>query len=831
MMEHVYQVTGMHCGGCKSKVEAALSAVDEVTQVNVDLPEGSATIEMNSHVALETLQQSLLDQDLPYHIDVPGKGGECHKHAAPKPVINGNGIFYCPMHCEGDKTYTQAGDCPVCGMDLLEQPSLLPTTKYTCPMHPEVIEEKPGSCPVCGMDLVAMAPDESAEERTYQNLLKKLKVSVAFTLPVFIIAMGEMIPGNPLPKLMHQDYWNWLQFLLTLPVVFYTCRMFFVRAFQSIVTMNLNMFTLVGIGTGVAFAFSVVGLLFPGIFPDEFKTHSGSVHLYFEATTVILTLVLLGQLLEARAHSQTSGAIKALLSLAPSDTTLVEDGKDTVISIHDVKVGDHLRVKPGEKIPVDGKVTEGGSSVDESMITGEPIPVTKKVGDHVSSGTINGSQSFVMLAEKVGADTLLSQIIQMVSDASRSRAPIQKLADSIAKYFVPAVIAISIITFIIWAAVGPAPALVYGFVNAIAVLIISCPCALGLATPMAVMVGVGKGAQYGILIKNAEALETLHKVNVLITDKTGTLTEGKPSVNRVFALGEGGEDDLLLLVASLSQHSEHPLSEAIVHHAKEQNLPLSEVVNFEAVAGKGVRGSIASREVVMGNNKLLEQFDIAITAELQAQVEQEQKLGKTVSYIAVDSSAKGFIAISDAIKATSSKAIADLVGKGVEVIMMTGDNHNTASAVASELKLTSFVAECLPEDKLNRVKQLQAEGKVVAMTGDGINDSPALAQADIGIAMGTGTDVAMESSEITLVNGDLAGIVKAMQLSHAVLTNIKQNLFFAFVYNALGVPVAAGVLFPVFGILLSPMIAAVAMSFSSVSVIVNSLRLRKLDLT
>jgi Cu2+-exporting ATPase len=716
-------------------------------------------------------------------------------------------------------------------MDLLEQPSLLPVTKYTCPMHPEVIEDKPGSCPVCGMDLVAMAPDESAEERTYQGLLQKLKVSIVFTLPVFIIAMGEMIPGNPLPNLMQQEYWNWLQFLLTLPVVFYTCRMFFVRAFQSIVTMNLNMFTLVGIGTGVAFSFSVVGLLFPGIFPDEFKTHSGSVHLYFEATTVILTLVLLGQLLEARAHSQTSGAIKALLSLAPSDTNLVEGGKDTVISIHDVKVGDHLRVKPGDKIPVDGKVTEGGSSVDESMITGEPIPVTKKVGDQVSSGTINGSQSFVMLAEKVGADTLLSQIIQMVSDASRSRAPIQKLADSIAKYFVPAVIAISIITFIIWAAVGPAPALVYGFVNAIAVLIISCPCALGLATPMAVMVGVGKGAQYGILIKNAEALETLHKVNVLITDKTGTITEGKPSVSRVFALREGGENDVLILVASLSQHSEHPLSEAIVDYAKEQNLPLAEVVNFEAVAGKGITGSIADREVVMGNNKLLEQFDIAISAELQAQVEQEQKLGKTVSYIAVDSSAKGFITISDAIKTTSRKAIADLVGKGVEVIMMTGDNHNTASAVASELGLTSFVAECLPEDKLNRVKQLQAEGKVVAMTGDGINDSPALAQADIGIAMGTGTDVAMESSEITLVNGDLAGIVKAMQLSHAVLTNIKQNLFFAFVYNALGVPVAAGVLFPVFGILLSPMIAAVAMSFSSVSVIVNSLRLRKLELT
>ena len=607
----------MHCGSCKSKVEAALSAVDEVTQVNVDLPDGTATIEMGSHVELETLQQSLLDQDLPYHIDLPGKAGACHQHAAPEPVINGNGVFYCPMHCEGDKTYTGAGSCPVCGMDLLEQPSLLAVTKYTCPMHPEVIEEKPGDCPICGMDLVAMAPDESAEERTYQDLLQKLKVSVAFTLPVFIIAMGEMIPGNPLPKLMRQDYWNWLQFLLTLPVVFYTCRIFFVRAFQSIVTMNLNMFTLVGIGTGMAFAFSVAGLLFPGIFPDDFKTPAGSVHLYFEATTVILTLVLLGQLLEARAHSQTSGAIKALLSLAPSDTTLVENGIDTVISIHEVKVGNFLRVKPGEKIPVDGKVIEGGSSVDESMITGEPIPDSKKVGNPVSSGTINGSQSFVMLAEKVGADTLLSQIIQMVSDASRSRAPIQKLSDSIAKYFVPTVIAISIITFIIWAAVGPAPALVYGFVNAIAVLIISCPCALGLATPMAVMVGVGKGAQYGILIKNAEALETLHKVNVLITDKTGTITEGKPSVSRVFAPGADDGNNLLALAASLSLHSEHPLSEAIVHYAKEQDLASAEVVNFEAVAGKGVKGSIANQAVLMGNNKLLEQFGIAVSAEQQ----------------------------------------------------------------------------------------------------------------------------------------------------------------------------------------------------------------------
>ena len=829
-MMKTYQVCGMHCGSCQSKVTAALSALESVSEVEVELPSGTTTLKDTSDLSLETLQQALRDAGLGYQIHLPGKVGNDQKHQLPEPVLNGNGIFYCPMNCEGKKTYTQAGDCPVCGMDLLEQASLLPSTQYSCTMHPDVLEDKPGDCPICGMALVATKPSASAEEKTYQDLLQKLKLSIAFTLPVFIIAMGEMIPGNPLPGLMKPDYWNWLQLLLTLPIVFYTCRMFFVRAWQSIVSMNLNMFTLVGIGTGVAFAFSVMGLLFPGIFPDEFKTHTGSVHLYFEATSVILTLVLLGQLLEARAHSQTSGAIKALLNLVPSEITVVDSGEDRVISIHDVKTGDLLRVKPGEKIPVDGKVTRGSSSVDESMISGEPIPVNKSAGDAVTSGTINGTQSFVMVAEKVGADTLLSQIIQMVNDASRSRAPIQKLADRIAIYFVPTVIAISVITFIVWAIYGPDPALVYGFVNAIAVLIISCPCALGLATPMAVMVGVGKGAQSGVLIKNAAALETLHKIDVLITDKTGTLTEGKPSVSLLYSELEGEQSKLLTLVASLSQHSEHPLSAAVVNHAKQQNIALSPTHDFQAVAGKGITGVIDEQAVAMGNDKLLGQLNITISSELQSKVEQQQKLGKTVSYIAVDAIAKGFIAISDAIKPSSLAAINELLNQGVEVIMMTGDNHNTATAVAEVLGLTTFQAECLPEDKLNRVKQLQAQGKVVAMTGDGINDSPALAQSDIGIAMGTGTDVAMESAEITLVNGDLSGIVKATQLSQAVMTNIKQNLFFAFIYNSLGVPVAAGVLFPTFGILLSPMIAAVAMSFSSVSVIVNSLRLRKIKL-
>lgn len=829
-MKHVYKVSGIQCDACKEKIETTLNAIEAVADANVELSDGTTTLEMTAHVTLEALQQALLDADPSYRITLTGKTGECHENTASKPVVNGNGIYYCPMHCEGEKTYTQPASCPVCGMDLLEQPSLLPSALYTCPMHPEVIEDKPGDCRICGMDLVAREPDEGAEQKAYRDLLQKMKVAAAFSLPVFIIAMGEMIPGNPLPGLMKQNYWNWLQFLLTLPVVFYACRMFFQRAWQSIISMNLNMFTLIGIGTGVAFAFSVFGLLYPGVFPEDFKTDTGSVHLYFEATAVILTLALLGQLLEARAHSQTSGAIKALLNLTPSETTLVENGIDRVISIHDVNTGSRLRVKPGDKIPVDGKITEGGSSVDESMITGEPIPVDKTVGDTVTSGTVNGSRSFVMLAEKVGADTLLSQIIQMVNDASRSRAPIQKLADSIAKYFVPAVIGISLITFVVWALYGPEPAMVYGFVNAIAVLIISCPCALGLATPMSVMVGVGKGAQSGVLIKNAEALEALQKIDVLITDKTGTITEGKPSVIQVYSQHEGEAGTLLEMAASLSQHSEHPLSEAIVQYAKTQRTNLPESSRFEALPGKGILGLIDNHQVAMGNTKLFDQLAIGIEPELKSKVEQQQRLGHTVSYIAVDGTCKGFIAISDAIKASSHQAIAALLDQGIQVIMMTGDNANTAAAVANELGLSDFEAECLPENKLNRVKNLQAEGKVVAMTGDGINDSPALAQANIGIAMGTGTDVAMESAEITLVNGDLTGILKAVQLSHAVMANIRQNLFFAFIYNALGVPIAAGILFPTFGILLSPMTAAVAMSLSSVSVISNSLRLRKLKL-
>jgi Cu2+-exporting ATPase len=629
---------------------------------------------------------------------------------------------------------------------------------------------------------------------------------------------------------MEQKYWNWIQFALSIPVVFYATWMFFRRAWTSIKTLNLNMFTLIGIGSGIAWIFSVFAMIFPNVFPEDFKTSEGNVFVYFEATTVILTLVLLGQLLEAKAHSQTSGAIKELLKLVPSTATLVIDGIDKVIAIDKIEKGNLLRVKPGEKIPVDGSIIEGHSSIDESMITGEPIPVDKNVDDKVSSGTINGTKSFIMKAEKVGSETLLSQIIHMVNNASRSKAPIQKLADRISKYFVPIVMIVSVITFIIWAVFGPEPAYVFAFVNAIAVLIIACPCALGLATPMSVMVGVGRGAQSGVLIKNAEALEKMNKVDTLIVDKTGTITEGKPSVEKVIATDSIDESILVQYITSLNQYSEHPLAAAIVNYGKSKNSSITKVSDFEAVAGKGVIGKVENKNIALGNDNLLKQYTITISESLSNKVIVEQEQGKTVSYIAIDNKAVGYVTIFDAIKTTSQNAIKELQNNGVDVIMLTGDNKNTAKSVAKQLNLKHFKAECLPQDKLNEIKMLQNKGKIVAMAGDGINDAPALAQSDVGIAMDKGTDVAIESASITLVKGDLQGIVKAKKLSHAVVKNIKQNLFFAFIYNVLGVPIAAGILYPFFGLLLSPMIAALAMSFSSVSVIVNALRLRNIKI-
>jgi Cu2+-exporting ATPase len=818
----------MTCNGCRSHVEETLSKVEGVTKATVNLEKAQATIEMGFHIPLETFQEALKNDGGRYSIH---KLGEHHhiKEEISASAGKGNGTFYCPMHCEGDKTYDKAGDCPVCGMDLVEEQNLSTSysEQWTCPMHPEIVKDDPGSCPICGMDLVPMQPDLSSEEKTYKKLLKKFWIASIFTLPIFIIAMSEMLANNPLFAEMHQKNWNWIQFVLSIPVVFYATWMFFERAYKSIKTWNLNMFTLIGIGAGVAWIFSVFGMFFPDFFPEQFLSESGAVHVYFEAATVILTLVLLGQLLEARAHSKTNSAVKELLKLAPNKAVKVVNGEDVEVSIDKIELNDILKVKPGDKIPVDGVITEGETTVDESMITGEPIPVNKAIGDKVSSGTINGNQVFLMKAEKIGSDTLLSQIIHMVNDASRSRAPIQNLADKVSGYFVPVVVLISVLTFIVWAIWGPEPVYVYAFVNAIAVLIIACPCALGLATPMSVMVGVGKGAQNGVLIKNAEALEKMDKVDTLIIDKTGTITEGKPTVERVGAFSTNfSEEEVLQYIVSLNSNSEHPLAEATVKYGKEKKTEVLKSDGFNAVTGKGVEATINNKKVALGNPEMMDYAKAEISSKMEEEAKAYQKQGKTVSYLSIDKLVVGYVVISDKIKATSAKAIKELQEKGIAVIMLTGDNHDTAQAVASELHLTDFKASMLPQDKLKEVEELQKQGKVVAVAGDGINDAPALAKSDVGIAMGTGTDVAIESAMITLVKGDLHGIVKAKNLSHAVMKNIKQNLFFSLVYNTLGIPIAAGVLFPVFGILLSPMIAALAMSFSSVSVIANALRLR-----
>ncbi len=820
-----YPVTGMSCGGCRKHVTAALTAVQGVADVAVDLDHKTVDISWQNQADFAALETALNDDR--YQIYRPGVTPPEPEKTEP---VDGNGIFYCPMHCEGDKTYDGPGDCPVCGMDLVEQQAVQfgVSEQYTCPMHPEVIKDEPGDCPICGMDLVLKEPELSSEEKTYKRLLTKLWWSILFTLPIFILEMGDMIPGNPISKAFSATTRNWMQFALSIPVVFWTTWMFFERAYKSIKTWNLNMFTLIGIGAGVAWLFSFFALLFPDTLPPEFKTDSGAVHVYFEAATVILTLVLLGQVLEARAHSKTSDAVKELLKLAPNKATLVDvDGVEHEISINDVRQGDVLRIKPGGKIPVDGIIKQGESSIDESAITGEPIPVDKSTGDKVTSGTINGNQSFTMTAEKVGADTLLAQIVTMVNEASRSQAPMQKLADTIAGYFVPVVVLVSIITFIIWAIFGPEPAYVYALVNAIAVLIIACPCALGLATPMSIMVGVGKGAQNGVLIKNAEALEKMNHVDTLIVDKTGTLTEGKPTVETIETTTDKlSADEVSALVASLNRSSEHPLATATVNYAREQNIELSEAHDFDSVTGQGVVGNVNNQSLALGNDKLMHTVEANLSEGIISQAKAYQQQGKTVSYLAVDKQVVGLVVIGDRIKDTAAEAIKALQDDGVNVIMLTGDNKDTARTVAKALNLSDFKAGMLPQDKMQFVEQLQNEGHIVAMAGDGINDAPALAKSDVGIAMGTGTDVAIESAEITLVKGDLKGIVKARLLSDAVMRNIKQNLFFALVYNSVGVPVAAGVLFPFFGLLLSPMIAAAAMSLSSVSVIGNALRLR-----
>jgi Cu+-exporting ATPase len=697
-------------------------------------------------------------------------------------------------------------------------------------MHPEIIRGEPGFCPICGMALEprTVTGDESNEELV--DMTRRFKIGLLLTIPLFLIAMSDLIPGQPLQHAIPVRALMFIQMALATPVVLWAGRPFFERGWASIINRSPNMFTLIAMGTGVAYGYSVVATLAPGIFPASFRGHGGEVGVYFEVSAVIIVLVLLGQVLELRARSQTSSAIKALLGLAPKTARIIsDDGSEEEIPLDAIKPGARLRVRPGEKVPVDGVVLEGSSFVDESMITGEPIPVEKGPKDKVTGGTVNGNGSFILLAERVGSETLLAQIVRMVSEAQRSRAPIQRLADVVSAYFVPAVVVTSIITFVVWSFIGPEPRLAYALVNAIAVLIIACPCALGLATPMSIMVGTGRGASAGVLIKNAEALEVMEKVDTLIVDKTGTLTEGKPRLARVATLSDIDEAGLLGLAASVERASEHPLAEAIVKGAREKRIELVEAQDFESITGKGVVGKVEGRSVALGNTKLLEQLGIAAGTAIES-ADRMRKEGETVMFVAVDGRLAGLVGVADPIKESTPEALRALHEEGLRIVMLTGDNRTTAEAVARRLGIDEVVADVLPEQKIEAVKRLQNEGRVVAMAGDGVNDAPALAQAHVGIAMGTGTDVAIESAGVTLVKGDLRAIVRARRLSRATMRNIRQNLFFAFIYNALGVPIAAGVLYPVVGLLLSPMIASAAMSFSSVSVIGNSLRLRGIKL-
>lgn len=829
---YLYAVYGLTCQGCVKTTTDLLKKDPAVKSVSISLDENTVVIEMQPRLELKRLQELLKDSGYSIAMANDPEAEATHnkaKEEARKKSMESNegAIWYCPMMCEGDKTYDKPGDCPVCGMDLVPKASTS-AVKFTCVKHPEVVEDEPGNCPKCGEALV-VKEEASPEEATYKRLKKKLWIAIAFTLPIFILAMQEMLPSQPIYKIISVKTAYWLQGVLSIPVVFYATWMFFERAYRSIKSLNFNMFTLIGIGAGAAWLFSLVGLLIPDVFPDDFKT-DGVVHVYFEAATVILTLVLLGQVLEARAHGRTNSAIKSLLELAPNQATKIVDGEDKLVSINSIQKGDLLRVRPGEKIPVDGQIKEGNSTIDESMLTGEPIPENKSSGDLVHAGTINGQQSFVMEAQKVGQETMLAQIIELVQNASRSRAPIQNLADRISSYFVPIVVGVSIVTFIVWALFGPEPAYVFAFVNAIAVLIIACPCALGLATPMSVMVGIGKGAQSGILIKNAEALETLPKIDTLVIDKTGTLTEGKPSVEKVVGNAGFSSKEALQLLATINSHSEHPLGKATVDEARKQEIKLLDATDFHNESGKGVYATVEGSTIYVGTHRLLDTFNIPISETIKAAVIEEQKHGKTVSYIAKDKEVIGFVVLSDALKPTTRKAIQAIQKRGIEVHMLTGDNKNTAASIAKEVGIVHFTAEVLPEEKHRYIEDLQQNGKVVAMAGDGINDAPALAQSNLGIAMGTGTDVAIESSDVTLVKGDIYDIKRALVLGSKTMRNIKQNLFFALIYNALGVPIAAGVLYPFIGILLSPMIAAVAMSFSSVSVIANALRLRNTNL-
>ena len=703
--------------------------------------------------------------------------------------------------------------------------------EYTCPMHPEVRQWGPGSCPICGMALEPVTV--TAEEETnpeLDDMTRRFWVSTVLTIPAMLLAMSEMLPGTVFASLAHSSAFGWLQFALTTPVVLWGGWPFFVRGWQSLVTRHLNMFTLIALGVAVAYVYSVVAVAFPSIFPASFRLAHGRVGVYFEAAAAIVTLVLLGQVMELRARSRTGAAIRALLGLAPKTARrLNENGGEEDVPLEHIRPGDRLRVRPGEKVPVDGTVLEGASAVDESMVTGESIPVEKRIGDRLIGATVNGTGSLVMRAERVGSDTLLAQIVNMVAQAQRSRAPIQKLADVVSGYFVPAVVGIAIVTAVVWGLTGPEPRMAHAIVNAVAVLIIACPCALGLATPMSIMVATGKGATAGVLFKNAEAIEVLRTVNTLVVDKTGTLTAGKPALVSVTTVGSIDERALLRMAASLERGSEHPLASAIVAGASDRGISLAKTESFESITGKGVRGRVDGTRVALGNRALMDEMRVT-TSDSAAPADELRREGQTVVFVAIDGALAGLLGVADPIKETTGDAMAALHKEGLRIVMLTGDNRTTAEAVARRLGIDEVIPDVLPDQKAGMIRQLQGAGRIVAMAGDGINDAPALAQADVGIAMGTGTDVAMESAGVTLVKGDLRAILRAIRLSRATMRNIRQNLFFAFIYNSLGVPVAAGVLYPAFGMLLSPMLAAAAMSFSSVSVIANALRLRRLEL-
>jgi Cu+-exporting ATPase len=734
-------------------------------------------------------------------------------------------VYTCPMHPE--VRTTKPGPCPKCGMALEPVASFVTAegAKYTCPMHPEVIRDRPGNCPICGMALEPLVATGDSANPELMNMTRRLWIGVGLTLPLIAVMVSDILPGHPLQNIFSGQLLGWLELAYATPVVLWAGWPFFERGWSSIRHRSLNMFTLIAIGAGSAYVYSVFAVLAPRLFPPSFRDSSGNLGLYFEAAAVITVLVLLGQVLELRARGQTGGAIRALLGLAPKTARrIAEDGTEADIALADIQVGDHIRVRPGEKIATDGSVIEGHSAVDESMVTGEAFPIEKASGAKLVGGTINGTGSLVMKAERVGADTLLAQIVKMVSEAQRTRAPIQRLADKIASWFVPAVLAASAITFVVWAIFGPQPHYAHALVNAVAVLIIACPCALGLATPMSIMVGTGRGAGEGILIRDAETLETFEKVDTLVVDKTGTLTEGKPRLTAIVAAEGFDESHLLQVVASLERASEHSIAVAILLGAKEKGIETSDVTHFQSVTGKGVTGIVQGKQIGVGNISLMQDMGVAYEV-LRERAEALRQESQTVMFIAVDGRFAGLIAVADPIKASSFEVIQQLKKDGMKIVMVTGDNHTTAAAVAGKLGI-EFEADVLPGNKADVVKRLQALGKIVAMAGDGVNDAPALAQANVGIAMGTGTDVAIAAGGITLVSGDLRGIVKARKLSQKTMANIRQNLFFAFFYNAVGVPVAAGALYPLFGLLLNPMIAAAAMSFSSVSVIANSLRLR-----